>query len=88
MIITADGRYKLNPNTGSSITTVLVTGDLGGGTAAMGYTASDATFVPLVDGEVVVGGQYEVRHGGGVHVFLELTGSTGANLEVISGPIK
>lgn len=50
MIITADGRYKLNPNTGSSITTVLVTGDLGGGTAAMGYTASDATFVPLVDG--------------------------------------
>jgi hypothetical protein len=88
MKITTDGRYKLNPNTAASITTVLATGSLGGGVATLGYTSSDATFIPLVDGAIEVGGQYEVRHGSGVHVFLNLVGSSGAALEVIVGAIN
>ena len=85
MNITVDGLYKVSKSGG--ITSVLVAGSLGGGTASLGYTTGDGTFVPFTDGIVAIGEQYEIKHGGGIKAFIQLTGSSGADLDVQFGPI-
>lgn len=88
MIINADGVTKLNANTGSSVSVVYVSGDLGGGVGTLGYTNGSAEFVPLTDGAVEIGGQYQVNHGGGQNIFLELVGSSAAALDVVMFPLN
>ena len=86
MIITEDGNHKLNmlgiskKNTGSSV--VYVNGSLGGGTGTLSYADDFGTIVPLLDGLVAVGGQYQINHGSDIPIYLVLAGSTGASLSV------
>jgi hypothetical protein len=44
----------------------------------LGYVDSEGTFFPFVNGELEEGGQYEVRHGMGVTVYVKAEGVTGS----------
>ena len=84
-IIYDNGVHNLTSDYVSGVTSLFVSGSLGGGTARLGYVDSTGTFIPFTDGSVLVGEQYEVRHGKGNPLMLELLGSTGAALECRTG---
>ena len=86
MKITLDGEYKLEVDASSS-SIIYVSGSDGGGTITLGYM-DDNGFVPLTDGTLQVGEQYEVNHGAGMYLFVKLTGSTGASITVITKGMK
>ena len=84
MIITANGAFKLK--TTGKASAVYVDGDLGGGTATVGMQTSSG-YVPYKDdagSDVVldIGQQYEVRHGQNKDVYIDLTSSSNASLNV------
>ena len=63
--------------------TVLISGSLGGGTAELGYLTDG--FVALTGGSLALGQQYKVEAGAGVDLYINLAGSSAANLDVITG---
>lgn len=85
MIISGDGVIRINKDLSAPISIVKVSGSLGGGIAVLGYADDSGAFVPLTDGTLVIGGQYEVRHGAGESLLVKLTGSTGAVLIISVG---
>ena len=82
MQLTKNGIHRIT-NDSQGTHAVLVSGSLGGGTAALGYFAGG--FVPLADGALAVGKQVKVEAGVGVDLYIELKGSTGAKLDVLAG---
>lgn len=79
--ITEDGEYELNAN-GHISTVVYVTGDLGGGTATIGYLDSASAFVAFSAGAAIAGEQYKVEHGDDVRLAIKLISSTAADMDV------
>lgn len=91
MKITEDGIYPVKQTystaaIGTSV--VLVSGDLGGGTATLGYYDEESTFIPFTDGEMIPGEQLYVHHGLQIRMFAEVVGSSGANLLVTCAGIR
>ena len=99
MLIKEDGTVKIKPVTagvglGGSMSALLVAGNLGGGTALVGYMNGDTgVFSPfkdstgLVNLELVSGRQYQIAHGMGIDVYVQLTGSTSPILSVLLAPL-
>lgn len=85
MNITADGVYHVKTGAGAQGTSLLVSGSLGGGTAKVGYMTPEGVFIPLTDGVLVINEQVEVRHGVGVPIYIELTGSSNPNVGILVG---
>ena len=87
MKIIEDGKYILRSGVvggGGTVTTVMVSGNLGGGTLTIGYYDDYSNFIPFVDGVVTgTNTQYVISHGSGVVPFLDVTGSIGAAISIV-----
>ena len=85
MKITEDGNYPINYNgiskKNSTRSILYISGNLGGGTAALHYGDGD-TLVPLIDGALTPGEQYQIAHGTDIAIILVIAGSSGADLNV------
>ena len=69
---------------GAMASVVYISGSLGGGTAAIGYY-TQGVFTPLSGASSLdTGEQYEIRHGYGMPLFIQLVGSTSPTLTVIA----
>ena len=84
MIIEADGTFPVlpEPSADTQRSALYVTGDLGGGTAVLGYLDESAAFQPYSSGTVELGEQYEILHGRGVKLRIQVIGSTTPAIEV------
>lgn len=88
-VYTQDGLYKLNKlTTGNDKSIVYTSRDLGGGTATIGYKDSSGNFISLKDDVgsdvlAIPGEQLLIEHGRLIELYLQLSGSTTPDLEVI-----
>ena len=82
MQLTQNGIHRITHDSAGTHS-VLISGSFGGGTAVLGYMAD--SFVELTGGALALNQQYKVEAGSGVALYINLTGSTGAELDVIVG---
>lgn len=78
---------KLITNLYARSSAVLASGDLGGGTATLGYRDSYGNFVPLLDENdaevtLTIGAQLLVEHGKTMPIYVKLENALEPNLEI------
>jgi len=77
MIITADGNHALNQNLKNGKLILYVSGEYGGATASLSYVDSVGSTIPLTDGELLTGQQYQIDAGKYITLFATVTGASG-----------
>lgn len=77
MNIKKDGNYILNAGHSMSKSVVYISGIMGGATLTLQVFG-----IPLVDGVITSGIQYEVHHGVDVTLEAVITGSTGMDADI------
>lgn len=79
MLITENSVVKVQGKSGQGGGTsiVLLSGEAGGATVTLGYYDHANAFIPLTDGLLSAGAQYQVDHGSDVPMYAQISGATG-----------
>ena len=86
--ITANGDYALDAALNPSTTVVYVSGLMGAATAIFTYENEAGTNLPLTDGAVAIGEQYQITSGSNKEIFMTVTGADGStSIEVESAGV-
>ena len=85
--ITADGNYSLATDFKPNKTIIYVSGTIGTATINITYKNDAGAYLPLVNGLLAIGDQYEVTHGANMDIYLTVataSGSTSIDINAVA----
>jgi hypothetical protein len=78
----ANGFYHLNNKHKNANSAIYVSGIMGTAAAKLVYPKTDGTYADFQDGALTLGDQVQLKHGVGMQVYVEISGSNAAtNIE-------